>query len=265
MKVLLFLNMIMLVFLPPSQAAVSVIDITQIRSNLFSAQRQLAETIIHGKNQIEQIRQFAQQIEQAQTHLKRLGDPRKVTIQTLNEALMFLNRLELNLPSDKITEGLKSDEIFASPRSSPYQTVERDIRVNGKVIGRRDAEPFTPEVATRRSLSHYRQVRGATLERRRIIKRELEASLRQLSQASTASETQKLNVVTRNLESQLAAVDREIAFATSEVETRFYESQVEKEIQIKADRQAKQAAFKAAADNAARFYRLPNRPTLFKR
>lgn len=262
MKPLLFLSLAVIALLQPSQGAISVIDISQIRSNLFSAQRQLTQTIIQGKNQIEQIRQLARQIQQAQTHLERLGDPGKVTIRTLNDALIFLNRLELNLSSEDIINGLDPEEIFAARPPGPYQAVDREIRVNGEVIAQREASPFAPEVAARRSFSHYRQVRAATLERRRAIKQELEATLRQLS---TASEIQKLNVVIRNLEAQLAATDREISFAASEAATRFYESEVEKKVQLEAERQAKQAAFKTAADNASRFYRLPSQPVLFKR
>lgn len=265
MKPLLFLSLAVIALLQPSQAAISVIDISQIRSNLFSAQRQLTQTIIQGKNQIEQIRQLARQIQQAQTHLERLGDPGKVTIRTLNDALIFLNRLELNLSSEDIINGLDAEEIFAARPPGPYQAVDREIRVNGEVIAQREASPFAPEVAARRSFSHYRQVRAATLERRRAIKQELETTLRQLSTASTASEIQKLNVVIRNLEAQLAATDREISFAASEAATRFYESEVEKKVQLEAERQAKQAAFKTAADNASRFYRLPSQPVLFKR
>ena len=265
MKPLLFISIAVFALLQPSQASLSVIDITQIRSNLFSAQRQFTQTIIHGKNQIEQIRQLAQQIDQAQIHLKRLGDPKKVTIETLNEALIFLNQLELNLSSEDIIEGLDPEEIFVARPSGPYQPVARDIRINGEIIAQRDAAPFAPEAAARRSLNHYRQVRSATLDRRRTIKRELDTTLRQLATASTASEIQKLNIVSRNLEAQLSAVDQEIAFATSEVVTRYYESEVEQKVQLEAERQANKAAFKTAADNASHFYRLPNRPVLFKR
>ena len=145
------------------------------------------------------------------------------------------------------------------------QAANPDIIVDGKAVAKRNAEVFTPEIAARRSLDHYREVRSSALQQRKRIKAEIETSLQQLRIASTSSEVAKLNTLIRALEAQLSANDREIQFAASEVLTRHLHNQVEEQIQAKARVQQQRATLKVGTKKDLRFYRLPSKPLFFKR
>ena len=248
-----------------ASATISVIDINSIRTNLLNAKQALAEQVLHGKHQLEQIRHLVRQIEQADNYLKRLGDPKSVSLSTFNEAVGFLNELDFSKSSEDIIEGLSGEEIFSATPHSPHKAITPEIIIDGRAVALRDTTVFTPEVAERRTHTHYRDVRASALRQRARIKKEIEATLGQLRAASTASEVAKLNTLLRALESNLAANDREVSFAANEVLTRHLENEMERRVQSKARVQREREALRLGTKNDLQFYRLPTTPLKFKR
>lgn len=251
--------------LTPASAAMAVVDIGLIKTNLANARRDLAQQILQGKHQVTQIKHMVDQIRQLDTHLQRLGDPRQVTVATLNEAVSFLNKVTLSKSSGDIIRDIGQDEVFKTRSGSPYTPVKRDITFRGEVVAKQDPDAFKPEVAARRSFEHYREVRAAVLKEREVIKRDMATTLNQLRVASSDSEVQKLNIVLRSLESRLEASDREIQFAASEVMTRYFQNRIEERVQAKAEVQRQRAALRTGTRKDIRFYHFPSKPVLFKR
>jgi hypothetical protein len=249
----------------PSSGIVQVQDISLVRTHLWTARREWTEQIFQGKRQLEQLQGLYSQIKQAETHLQRLGDPREVTLETLRDALGFLQQVNLSQTFEDLIKDLRGDELF-SRSSSPVMTkVDRVIRVDGQEVAETDASVFRPEVASHRASEHYREVRDAALEERPKIKAEMNRTLQQLKSASTTSEIQKLNIVMRSLESQLAANDREIGFASSGVVATYLRNQNEKEIEAKLRVQRQRAALRYSTEKDLILYEISSEPIPFKR
>lgn len=268
MKILLkfiILSFLLFSVAPSSAGVVPVQDISLIKTNLWTAKRDLAEQIFQGKRQLEQLQGLYSQIKQAETHLKRLGDPRKVTLETLKDALRFLQGVNLSRTYEDLVKDLQGDELFARSGSPVTTEVERSIRIDGQEVAETDTSVFRSEVASHRANEHYREVRDAALAERPRIKAEMNRTLQQLQSASTTSEIQKLNIVTRSLESQLAANDREIGFATSGVVATYLRNQNEKEIAAKLLVQRQRAALRYSTAKDLKLYEISSEPIPFKR
>jgi len=267
MKTILLLLCLLHCFLlaPATSAAMPVVDVGLIQTNLFNAKRDLAEQIIQGQRALEQIQHLRSQIEQVDDYLDRFGDPESITLEVFNEVVGFLKEIELAKTTTEIQEGMKEDEVFQTQDFSPYSEVSPNIVIDGEAVSQRDAKVFAPEVAARRAFAHYHSVQESVLQRRQELKAELERNLQQVKQATTSSEVQKLDIITRNLEAQLALVDRELQFASNEALIQFHRNQVEAQVQAKARLQEERARHRVAEQRNAQLYQLPNSPIYFKR
>ena len=248
-----------------AQAVVAVHDVVLIRTNLWNAQRNITEQILQGTRQVEQIKALYSQVKQAETHLKRFGDPRKVTLETVTEALNFLRRLNLNRSFEELVKNVNGEELVSRTSTGVSPRLQKAIVVDGQTVAPTDTSVFVPEAASHRASVHYQEVRDAALKQRPRIKTEMESTLRQLRSASTASEIHKLNIVMRSLESQLAANDREIGFASSAVMATYLRNENEKEIQAKLQVQRQRAALRYSTEKDLKLYEISSKRVPFKR
>ncbi|MFT6238018.1 MAG: hypothetical protein ACJAQT_000087 [Akkermansiaceae bacterium] len=268
MKCFLKILMLSALFLSaanPASAIVQVQDISLIKTSLFNARRDLTEQILQGTRQIEQIRALYSQIKQAETHLKRFGDPRKVTLTTVTEALNFLQQLNLNRSFEDLIKNVEGQELFTRTSGPVAPRLSKTIVIDGQEVATTDASVLVQEAASHRASEHYQQVRDAALKTRPGLKVEMERTLRQLKSASTTSEIQKLNIVMRSLESQLAANDREIGFAGSGVMATYLRNENEKEIQAKLHVQRQRAALRHSTESDLKLYEISSKRVPFKR
>ena len=241
-----------------SLAGLAVVDVGLISTNLQNAKRDLIEQVFQEANQQEMIGQI-------DAYLDILGDPGKVDLDLVNKILKFLGSVGVSLESEEIIRDLDENEIFANKAGTPYEAVPRDIVVDGEVVDQINPKSFKAEVATRRTVQHYKDVRSEVLKQRSELKSELSQLLLKFQAADTDSEVQKLSIVAKALDTQLAAIDREIAFAANEVMSRWIELQLEEKIQAKAQIQKDRAAARIATEKNLRFYRLPSTPPVLKK
>lgn len=241
-----------------SLAGLAVVDVGLISTNLQNAKRDLIEQVFQEGNQQEMIGQIDE-------YLDILGHPGKVDLELINKILKFLGVVGVSLDSEEIIRDLDENEIFVNKAGTPYEAVQQDIVVGGEVVAQIDPKAFKAEVATRRTVQHYRDVRSEVLKQRSELKTELSQLLLKLRAADTDSEVQKLSIVAKALDTQLAAIDREIAFAADEVMSRWVELQLEEKIQAKAQIQKDRAAARIATEKDLQFYRLPSSPPILKK
>lgn len=264
-KILIIISLLCSVIAQPLSALV-VKDPFLIAVSLDNARRDLTNQILQEGNQRTQLLRMLDQIKQIDDFLDRLGDPEQITdLEGLDEMIEFLRKLEMNKPSEEIIRDVKGDEVHISKVGSMLEAVQREIVVDGEVVGQMDSTQFESEMAAGRTLEHYREVRSSVLEQRSEIKKELDAILHQLRAAKTQSEVQKLAVVSKSLEAQLAATDREMQFATNEVMTRFMERELNRDVQAKAHIQTERAALKSGTEKDLKLYQLIQKPVPFKR
>jgi len=249
-----------------SAAHFSVTDFTLIQTNITNAKRDLLEQLLQETNQQTQINQLLAQIRQADDLLQRMGklDEVKDLPGFAKEAHAFLRELERNLPSFEIIRDINNDELFEKKQGSPYEIIRKDIIVDGKKVGEVDASTVKPEIAARRVISHYQKIRSEVLEKRSQLKGDLELAMQRLNAATTTAEVNKLTAVINALNTQIAATDSDLSFASTEVQTRYYQNQIEDDIRQKVEVQREKASLKQGMKKHFEFFKLPNRPALFK-
>jgi len=249
-----------------SAAHFSVTDYTLIKTNMANAKKNLLEQLLQETNQQTQIAKQLEQIRQVESFLKRMGKFEDVRDLPgfAKEAQAFLKELERNLPSFQIIRDLNKDELFKRKQGSPYETIRKDIIVDGKKVGEVDAHTTKPELAARRAITHYQKVKSEVLKKRSQLKGELEVAMQRLNAATTTAEVQKLTAVINALNIQIQAADSDVAFASSEVMTRYYQNKIEEDIRQKVAVQKDRAKLREGMKKHFKFFRLPSRPALFK-
>lgn len=268
MKNLITIVLGLLCLLTPitTSAALPVVDVGVISTNLTNSKRDLLQQILQEGNQQVQIQHLITQIRHADNLLKRLG--RLEDVKNLpgfrREAEAFLKELEINLPSLDIIRNIKPDELFRQKKESPYEQINKDIIIDGKKVSEIDGNTVKPELAARRTISQYQQIRTKVLAKRSKLKGELEISMHQLKTATTTAQVQKLSAIINALNIQIAATDSDMRFAATEVQTRYYQNLIEESIQQKVRLQKNRAALKSGMKNHLEFFRLPSQPALFK-
>lgn len=265
MKNIFLFACVLLFTAPAAQAVYPVQDISLIRTNILNARRDLAEQILQGTRQVQQIKALYERVQQAQTHLERLGDPRKVTLETVEEALDFLKLLNLSLNSEGLTQDVRGAELFERGDAPLTGSIPRSIVINGEAVADTDASVFLAEAAAHRANQHYEKVRDTALENRARIKAAMSRTLQQVQHATTSSEVQKLGIVLRSLESQLAANDREIDFASSAQLAAYLRQQNEKDIAAKLTVQREREGLRVSTERDLRLYEISTKTVPFKR
>lgn len=251
---------------PLSAVHFSVTDALLIKTNISNARRDLVEQLLQFENGAVQIEQLIAQVKQAEDLLTRLGKPD--SIRDLpgfgREINAFLREIERSLPSFEIVREIDPNEAFEHDEKSPYGPIKKEIIIDGEKVGEVDARTIIPELAERRTIRHYQDVRASVLEKRAQLKGDLELTMTRLRNASTTAEVDKLNAVINGLKTQLAVNDSDMQFAASEVATRHYqnlnEEGIRKKVQIQKDRADLTKGMKDHLD----FFVLPSKPALFK-
>lgn len=251
---------------PVSAAHFSVTDALLIKTNITNAKRDLIEQVLQFDNGVLQIEQLVARIKQAEDLLHRLGKPD--SIKDLpgfgREVNSFLREIERSLSSFEIIRDIDPNEIFEDHANSPYAPIKKEIIIDGKKAGEVNPQPLVPELAARRTIRHYQDVRSSTLKKRFQLKGELELAMNMVRNASTTAEVDKLNAVINGLRTQLAVNDSDIQFAANEVATRHYENLNEERIRKKIQIQKDRTDLNKGMTEHLNFFVLPSKPALFK-
>lgn len=249
-----------------STAALPVVDAGLIATNLHNAKKDLLEQLLQGDTQEDQLKQLHTQINQVDDFLNRLGKLEDVNdLPGFNkDAEAFLKELERNLPSFEIIRDLDPEELFRAKSGSPYKPVDKDIVIGGEKAGEINGMTVRPELAARRAAEHYERVRSEVLTKRSTLKDELDASVRLVRDATTAAEVQKLTAVINAIQTQLAATDSDLRFASDELSARYFQNKIEEDIQQKVGVQTDRAALTSGMRKYLDLFKLPSEPALFK-
>lgn len=241
-----------------------VIDAVAIANQKIAAYRAYLEQTLQGVEQIEQTLKLTEQIRQLDSYLERLGDPSKIKdLEGLDELYRQLNAAPvLKLPELK-REDLQADEVFRPLTSNIGKSINKEIVLDGKVEATRDGEIYAPEVAERRTHDDYQQVRASVLTRREKLRTSIVATTKQIQQASTTSEVQKLGLVLTGLQTELQATDRELEFAANDMQARVLANTTESAIMRKATVEEERARLRVGTRKDSEVYKLFTTPIQF--
>lgn len=241
-----------------------VFDAVAVASQRIAAERDYLEQLLHEANQQTEIVKMVEQIRQLDSYLDRFGDPSSIKdLEGLDELYRQLKAAPvLKLPDIK-REDLQTDEVFRPLASKIGPKLDKEIVLDGKVEATHDGEIYAPEVAERRTQEDYQQVRASVLTRREMLRKSIAGTTKQIQQAGTASEVQKLSSVLSGLQSELQSVDNELEFAASDVQARTLANATEKEILRKAAVETERASLRVGTRKDAETYKLFTTPIRF--
>jgi hypothetical protein len=241
-----------------------VIDAVAIANQKIAAHRAYLEQALQGVEQIEQTLKLTEQIRQLDSYLERFGDPSSIKdLEGFDELYRQLNAASVLKLPELNREDLHTDEVFRPLASNIGQNLQKEIIVDGKVEATRDGEIYAPEVAERRTQEDYQQVRASVLTRREVLRTSIAGTTKQIQQASTASEVQKLGLVLTGLQTELHATDRELDFAAKDMQARVLANATEREIMRKAAVEEERARLRVGIRKDAEIYKLFTTPIRF--
>lgn len=247
-----------------SHAGLPVIDVAAITSQRLAAEKDYLEQLLQEANQTIQIAKLVEQIKQVDSYLQRFGDPGLVKdLAGVEELLKQINAVPVIQNPVLKPDDFQSDEVFRSLDSKSAPKLSKEITVDGKVEAVRDGDIYRPEVAERRAYTGYEKVRMSVMNRRENLRQAVASNVKQLQQAGTASEVQKLTAIMSGLQTELQSVDHELEFAFNEIQARVAANMTEKEIARKAAIEQERQNLKVGTRKDAEIYQLFTEPVLF--
>lgn len=251
--------------LPIFAGGMPVIDTVSIANQRIAAQRAYIEQVLQGLEQMEQTLKMADEIARIDSYLERFGDPGAIrNLEGLEELQRQLESMPVLRTSELKKEDIQPDEVFRPMSSKINPGLEKDIIVDGKVVAVHDDAIYAPEVAERRAHVAYQETWASVSQRREKLRAAIAATTKQIQQASTASEVQKLGLVLSGLQSELQATDRELEFAANDVQAQLLANATEKEILRKATVERERETLRVSTKKDAELYRLYTTPIRFE-
>lgn len=251
-----------LLFSQALQGALPVTDAAMIALERLNAHRDYLEQLLQTENEIAQVKNLVQQIIRIDESLKRLGNPGEISqLAGADAACELLQGEELNQTSEALVQSVKGEEIFTS--SGPIVGLQKDIEVDGRVVGQRAEDVYGPDAVLLRGLKQYQQIRSQVLHRRSALKRELAAAIEQIKAASTTSEVMKLTAVVSALQAEMESLDRDLQFAAMETSHLSEISRINSEILRKANVEDERAVLSESSRRDVELFQLPTTPITF--
>ena len=200
---------------------------------------------------------------QLDDYLQRYGHPGiKVADPALAKLIALLKSQALSKSTQELNLDVSGKEVFDSNAQIPG-SIRADIILDGARVGERNPQIYLEDAQAKRAFDHYHSVRQQALDRRQTLRQSVASTTRQLRGAQTESETRKLAATLTGLQTELAAIDQEIGFATSEVVTRQLQVEASRRLHAKAQMEDDRARHLEASRKDAEFYRLLTAPTFF--
>lgn len=260
------LLLLLVVLISKVGAAMPVVDAVSITTQKLTSARDYVEQLVQVAQGEEELRRLMQQIVQIDESLKRLGDPALISKLAGSEVLAdYLKRAELNLPTRQLLDDTAVERLLKFDPLLRGVGVGESVLVAGKPVAARDQNWYLPEAATQRGIEQYQSIRTEVLAQREVLKREIAANAAQTKSATTTSEVMKLATIASSLHAELAALDREMEFASMEVTNLAEANKVRAEVQRKAQVENERAALSTSTKRDAATFRIPTEPVLFNR
>jgi hypothetical protein len=258
MKLIFFLSLLLAI---SADAVLPVIDAVGLANQRLNADRDYLEQLFHAAQGEEELRRLAQQIVQVDETLRRLGDPALVSKLAGSEILEeLLKQGELNKASKELIKGVSGMDILLK-----NPAIGTEVRVDGQVVAKRDEKLYAPAASLQRALEQFESVKNGVLQQRAQLKREIVANVEATRAAGTSSEVEKLQAVAASLNTELAALDRELQFASMDIGYLAESNRTQREVETKAQFEVEKAVLRVSSQQDAKTFRLPTAPVLFNR
>jgi hypothetical protein len=194
------------------------------------------------ENQVEQINTLTKQLQQVQAYVKAFGDPSQLRGVVGADALMTsLQQSGVGQSLDTLQRGANGADALRYSANGLYRSPGATFKTPGGMELPRAEEVYRKFGAIQQSSLNLQTVTADVATRREALRQQIATTTQQLQSATTDAETQKLTGVLIGYNAELAAVDREVEQAATQLAAQDIENRADQERQNTARREERRA------------------------
>lgn len=202
---------------------------------------------------VENVRLATEQLEQLRLQVERMGDPEAVPMDSATAVRRSLAIEGVGKTLEELRAEADGAKALRYDGSGLYRPPGEWIETeDGQRYGRA-TEPYRQFDALTRAKTSAEDVIRQTDDRRKELRRQIDATVRQLQSADTLAEIEKLQGVLIAQNSEIGAIDREREAALGRVVVQQVENESDASKQEKARREERVVDFRRASERLAQF------------
>ena len=226
----------------------------------------IAKQIEIIENQVEQINTLTKQLQQVQAYVKAFGYPEKLTNIVGADGLMTsLRQTGVGQTLDTVRSGATGADALRYDAGGLYRSIGTKFTTPNGVELPRAEDVYRKFGAIQQSSLNLQTVTTDVFTRRDALRKDIARTTEQLQSSKTDAETQKLTGVLVGYTAELAAVDREIEHAATQLTAQDIENRADQERQNTARREERRAQIEEGFRRSGEAFRLDTSAPTFPR
>ena len=240
-----------------------VYDPTMNVQQIIDEAESIAKYVTMIDNQVQQINTLTSQLTEFKNYEAVFGNPGKVLLSMVAPLNADLQSLEPNLNLENLVANANGNIALNFNDSGIYATVGTSFQTpRGQTI-QRPADQYKLFAAINNAANNYVTVADNAAQRRATIKNQIAQTTKQLQNATTDAEVQKLHGVLTSLNADLASTDDEVNQAAASAQVQDIQNRNDQQKQIQALTEQQNAEFTEAISNYTAKFQLLNQPVQF--
>lgn len=217
----------------------------------------IAKQIEIIENQVEQINTLTKQLQQVQAYVKAFGDPSQLRNIVGADVLMTsLRQSGIGQPLDTLQRAASGADALRYSANGLYRSPGTTFKTPAGVELPRAEDIYKKFGAIQQSSLNLQTVTADVATRREALRQQIATTTQQLQSATTDAETQKLTGVLIGYNAELAAVDREVEQAATQLAAQDIENRADQERQTTARREERRAQIAEGFRRSSEAFRL---------
>jgi hypothetical protein len=223
----------------------------------------IAQYVQMVENQVQQIETLDNQLSEFKNYESLFGNPSQVVLSMVAPLNADLQSLEPGKNLENLVSSADGNYALTYNDSGLYATVGASFQTRGGQTIQRPADQYKPFAAINGTANNYVTVADNAAQRRATIKDQIAQTTKQLQNATTDAEVQKLHGVLTSLNGDLASTDDEVNQAAASAMVQDIQNRNDQQKQIQALTEQQNAEFEESVSNYAAKFQLLNAPTVF--
>ena len=223
----------------------------------------IAEYVDMVENQVQQIETLDNQLSEFKNYESLFGNPSQVVLSMVAPLNADLQSLEPGKNLENLVSSADGNYALTYNDSGLYATVGASFQTRGGQTIQRPADQYKPFAAINGTANNYVTVADNAAQRRATIKDQIAQTTKQLQNATTDAEVQKLHGVLTSLNGDLASTDDEVNQAAASAMVQDIQNRNDQQKQVLALTEQQNAEFTEAVSNYTAKFQLLNAPTTF--
>ena len=240
-----------------------VYDPTMNVQQILDQAENLAKYVQMIDNQVQQIQTLSDQLTEFKNYESVFGNPSQVALSMVAPLTSDLQSLEPGVNLENLVSGADGSLALSYNDNGLYATVGASFQTPGGQTVQRPPDQYKKYAVINDTANNYVTVADNAAQRRAAIKDQIAQTTRQLQNATTDAQVQKLQAVLTSLNGDLASTDDEVNQAASSALVQDIQNRNDRQKQQQALQEQQNAEFHEAVNNYTTTFQLLNEPTVF--